>query len=47
LDTSGKFATVVVDSNHNHDVVVALSALLHHRLGAITSKERLQVSSLS
>ena len=46
-DADSKFTTVVVDHNHNHDAVVALSALPHHRLGAITDDERQKVSNMS
>jgi hypothetical protein len=46
-DADGKFTTVVVDPNHNYDAVVALSALPHHRLGAITDDERRKVANMS
>jgi FAR1 DNA-binding domain len=47
LDADGKFTTVVVDPNHNHDAVVALSALPHHRLGALTDDERQKVANMN
>jgi hypothetical protein len=46
-DANGKFSTVVVDPTHNHDAVVAFSALPHHRLGAITDEERQKVANMS
>jgi hypothetical protein len=46
-DADGKFTIVVVDPNHNHDAVIALSALPHHRLGAITDEERQNVVNMN
>jgi hypothetical protein len=38
---------MIVNPNHNHDAVVSISALPHHRLGAITSEERQKVADMN
>ena len=38
---------MVVNPDHNHDAVVSISALPHHRLGAITDEERQKVANMS
>ena len=47
MNDASKFATVVVVQDHNHDAVVALSALPHHRIGALTPDEHLKVSEMA
>jgi hypothetical protein len=45
---TGKFTTVVVVvQDHNHDAVVAVSALPHHRIGATAPKELQKVSDMA
>jgi hypothetical protein len=46
-EVTDAWTTNITSSDYNHDVVVALSALLHHRLAAITPKERLKVSNIA
>jgi hypothetical protein len=45
-EITGAWTTNITSSDHNHDAVVALSALPHHRLAAITPEERLNVSNM-
>jgi hypothetical protein len=33
------WTSVIVNPDHNHDAVASISALSHHRLGAITDEE--------
>jgi hypothetical protein len=46
-DANGKFTTVAINASHNHDAVVALSALPHHQLGAITAEECQKVANMN
>jgi hypothetical protein len=39
-DIDTVWTSVIVNPNHNHDAVASISALPHHRLGAITDKKR-------
>jgi hypothetical protein len=41
------WTSVIVNPDHNHDAAVSISALLHHRLGAITDAERENVAKMS
>ena len=38
---------MITSADHNHDAVVSLSALPHHRLGTITQEERLKVANMN
>ena len=38
---------MITSADHNHDAVVSLSALPHHRLSAITQEERLKVGNMN
>jgi Transcription factor AFT len=46
-EASNNWTTNITDSNHNHDGVVALSALPHHRIGALTTEEHLKLSDMA
>ena len=41
------WTSIIVNPNHNYNAVVSLSALPHHRLGAITDVERQKVATMS
>jgi hypothetical protein len=42
----GSFKTEVLDHNHNHGPVAALSALPQHRIGAMTPEEHAKVKDM-
>jgi hypothetical protein len=47
LNDASKFATVVVVQDYNHDAIVALSALLHYRIRALTPNKHLKVLEIA
>jgi hypothetical protein len=41
------WTTQITSTDHNHDAVVSLSALLHYRIGAITQEERQKLTDMN
>ena len=46
-EKAGIWTTQITSADHNHDAVVSLSALPHHRIGAITQEERQKVADMN
>jgi len=36
-----------MNCDHNHDAVASISALPHHRIGALTNEERAKIKSMN
>jgi hypothetical protein len=46
-EIAGIWTTQITSADHNHDAVVSLSALPHHRIGAITQEERQKLTDIN